>query len=81
MAYVGILLVTILVPFIIVHIAAFALHLTGMDYNVAKLQALSAFTGTGFTRREAERVVRYRDRRRIITLLVVFGNTGLCQPR
>ena len=77
MAYVGILLVAILVSFIIVRIAAFALHLTGMEYDIAKFQALSAFSGTGFTTREAERVVRYRDRRRIITLLIIFGNAGL----
>lgn len=77
MAYVGILLVAILISFIIVRIAAFALHLTGMDYNIAKFQALSAFTGTGFTTREAERVVRYRDRRRIITVLIIMGNAGL----
>jgi len=77
MAYVGILLVAILVSFIVVRIAAFALHLTGMEYDIAKFQALSAFTGTGFTTREAERVVRYRDRRRIITLLIIFGNAGL----
>jgi hypothetical protein len=66
MAYVGILLVAILVSFVIVRIAAFALHLTGMEYDIAKFQALSAFT-----------VVRYRDRRRIITLLIIFGNAGL----
>ena len=76
MAYVGILLVAILISLIIVRIAAFALHLTGMEYDIAKFQALSAFTGTGFTTREAERVVRYRDRRRIITLLIILGNAG-----
>ncbi len=49
MGYVGILLVTILISFVAVRIGAFALHLTGMDPEVAALQALSAFSGTGFT--------------------------------
>lgn len=77
MAYVGIVLVTILVSFIIVRIGGFALHLTGIEPDVATFQALSAFSGTGFTTTEAERVVRHRTRRRIITILIILGNAGL----
>jgi MFS family permease len=77
MGYVGVLLVAILVSFIIVRIGAFALHLTGMEPGVATFQALSAFSGTGFTTRESERVVAHRSRRRIISVLIILGNAGL----
>jgi hypothetical protein len=76
MAYVGILLITILVSFIIVRIGGFALQLTGIEPDVARFQALSAFTGTGFTTREAERVVGHSIRRRIVTILIILGNAG-----
>lgn len=77
MAYVGILLITILVSFIIVRIGGFALQMTGMEPDVARFQALSAFSGTGFTTTEAERVVRHKTRRRIVTILIILGNAGL----
>jgi MFS family permease len=77
MAYLGILLVAILISFIVVRIGGFALQLTGMESDVARFQALSAFTGTGFTTTEAERVVKHRTRRRIVTILIILGNAGL----
>ncbi len=77
MAYVGILLITILVSFIIVRIGGFALQLTGIEPDIANFQALSAFSGTGFTTTEAERVVLNRTRRRIVTILIILGNAGL----
>jgi hypothetical protein len=76
MAYVGILLIAILVSFIIVRIGGFALELTGIEPDVARFQALSAFSGTGFTTREAERVVGNKTRRRIVTILIILGNAG-----
>ena len=77
MAYVGILLITILVSFIVVRVGGFALQLTGIEPDVARFQALSAFSGTGFTTREAERVVGHRTRRRIVTILIILGNAGM----
>jgi hypothetical protein len=77
MAYVGILLLAILVSFIVVRIGGFALQLTGIEPEVARFQALSAFSGTGFTTREAERVVGHRTRRRIVTILIILGNAGM----
>jgi hypothetical protein len=77
MPYVGVLLAVILISFIIVRIGAFALQLTGIEPSVARFQALSAFSGTGFTTTEAERVVRHRSRRRIIMILIIVGNAGL----
>ena len=77
MAYLGILLTTILISFIVVRIGGFALQLTGLEVDVARFQALSAFTGTGFTTTEAERVVQHRMRRRIVTILIILGSAGL----
>jgi hypothetical protein len=76
MAYIGILLIAILISFIIVRIGGFALELTGIEPDIARFQALSAFSGTGFTTREAERVVGNKTRRRIVTILIILGNAG-----
>lgn len=67
----------IFVCFVVVTIGAFALQLTGMEPHAARFQALSAFTGTGFTTAEAERVVRHKGRRRIVSILMMLGAAGL----
>ena len=51
--------------------------MTGLDANKAKFQALSAFSGTGFTTKEAETVTNHPDRRKIIAWLMVLGNAGI----
>jgi len=51
--------------------------MTGMDEKRAKFQALSAFSGTGFTTKEAESVISHPKRRRIITWLMIMGNAGI----
>jgi hypothetical protein len=61
----------------VVRIAAVALRLTGLSDSSARFQALSAFTGTGFTTSEAETIVNYPLRRRIASLLMIIGNMGL----
>jgi len=65
------------VSFIVVRIGAIAFQLTGLDWSLAKFQALSCFTGTGFTTREAELVTGNAQRRRIASILMVLGNAGL----
>ena len=50
---------TIFISFLVVRAAAIAFMLTGLDRHKAIFQALSAFTGTGFTTREAERVTSH----------------------
>jgi MFS family permease len=77
MGYVGVLLITILASFIVVRIGGFALQLTGLEPDVARFQALSAFSRAGFTTAEAERVVQHRTRRRIVTILIILGNAGI----
>lgn len=70
-------LLTILFSMMIVRAGAIALTMTGMSYNRAKFQSLSAFSGTGFTTREAELVVNHPARRRIVSWMMVLGNAGI----
>jgi hypothetical protein len=71
------LIVFICTSFLVVRIGAIALEMTGMEKSMARFQALSAFSGTGFTTREAERVVNHPRRRRIVTYLIILGNAGI----
>ncbi|MHC4633174.1 MAG: cation:proton antiporter regulatory subunit [Planctomycetota bacterium] len=43
---------------------------------LAKFQALSCFTATGFTTKESELITSDLRRRRIATVLIVFGHAG-----
>jgi len=61
----------------VVRVASVALRFTGLADERARFQALSAFTGTGFTSRESEAVVNYPVRRRIVSVLMIVGNMGL----
>jgi hypothetical protein len=71
------LLVLMTLMIFVVRVAAVALRQTGLEETTAKFQALSAFSGTGFTTRESEAIVNYPVRRQIVTLLIVIGNLGL----
>lgn len=70
------LLVVLTVSVLVVRIAAVALRLTGMPSDVARFQARSAFSGSGFTTAESEAVVNHPIRRRIIGMLMLWGNVG-----
>ncbi|UCE99177.1 MAG: hypothetical protein JSV82_08385 [Planctomycetota bacterium] len=67
----------IIVSFIAVRIGAIAFQLTGLEWSLAKFQALSCFTGTGFTTKEAELITSDKRRRRIASVLIVLGHAGL----
>lgn len=73
----GSLMIIFIISFTIVRISAVAMRLTGMTEAQARFQALSALTGTGFTTTEAEMIVNYPIRRKIIANLMVVGNLGL----
>lgn len=62
---------------VVVRVGAAALWLTGLPEYVARFQALSAFTTTGFTTSQASLVVSQPDRRRIISVLMILGNAGI----
>jgi K+/H+ antiporter YhaU regulatory subunit KhtT len=58
-------------------VATVALAMTGLSHQVARFQARSAFTGTGFTTTEAEKVVTHPVRRQIIMILMIVRSAGL----
>jgi hypothetical protein len=71
------LIIFICISYLVVRIGAIALEMTGMERARARFQALSAFSGTGFTTREAESVVNNPRRRKIVTYLMIMGNAGI----
>jgi len=66
----------LIVSFVVVRIGAIAFQLTGLEWSLAKFQALSCFSGTGFTTKEAELVTGNKQRRKIATILIILGNAG-----
>ncbi len=66
----------IIISLFIVRIGAVAFQVTGIEWSLAKFQALSCFTSTGFTTKEAELIVSNMQRRKIATVLMVLGNAG-----
>ena len=71
------ILIVIFVLILFVRAAAVALEITGLDKDTAIFQALSAFSGTGFTTHEAESIVNHPIRRKIVLLLMVLGTAGV----
>jgi hypothetical protein len=71
------LLVILTLSVIAVRVGAVALWMTGLPEEVARFQARSAFTNTGFTTPEASLVVNHPKRRRIIGRLMTLGNAGI----
>lgn len=69
-------LVVVALSLLIVRIGIIALTMTGLSQDIASFQALSAFTGTGFTTRETESVTEHPARRRIMRDLMLLGNLG-----
>ena len=70
-------IITLIVSFVVVRIGAIAFQLTGLEWSLAKFQALSCFSGTGFTTKEAELVTGNKLRRKIASVLIILGNAGL----
>ncbi len=71
------LLIIITVGFLILRIGSVALMMTGLSLDVARFQALSAYTGVGFTTSESETITTHPSRRRIIRTLILLGNMGV----
>lgn len=65
------------ISILMTRLGSVALRQTGLSPQVARFQALSAFTGTGFTTSEADSIVNHPLRRRIVALLMIIGNMGL----
>ena len=70
-------IIALVASFIVVRIGAIAFELTGLEWSLAKFQALSCFTSTGFTTKEAELITGNPQRRRIASILIILGHAGL----
>jgi Trk K+ transport system NAD-binding subunit len=70
-------LTVLFLSLMVTKIATVALTYTGLSRQAALFQARSAFTGTGFTTSEAEKVVDHPVRRQIIMALMVARSAGL----
>ncbi len=67
------LLTVLFLSLLITRLATTALTLTGLSCEMARFQARSAFTGTGFTTSESEAIVNHPVRRRIL----ISTSTGI----
>lgn len=65
------------ISLLIVRIAGVALTVTGMPREAARFEARSAWSGTGFTTSQSERIIRHPVRRKIVTFLILLRNAGL----
>ncbi|HEA29021.1 MAG TPA: potassium transporter TrkA [Leeuwenhoekiella sp.] len=62
---------------LITKIASIALAHTGLSSQIARFQARSAYTGTGFCTSESEKIMNHPVRRKIIYSLMLVGNAGI----
>lgn len=70
-------LVVVFISLLITRVATVALTVTGLSREIARFQARSALTGTGFTTSESDTLVNHPVRRRIVAILMLVGNAGL----
>jgi Trk-type K+ transport system membrane component len=69
-------IIILIISVVVVKFGAIAFELTGVNNSQAIFQAISCFTGTGFTTKEAELIVSDSQRRRIASVLMVLGKAG-----
>lgn len=62
---------------LVVEISTILLKMTGLDKDIARFQAISMLTGTGFTTGESELVARHPLRRKLAAFLILFGAFSL----
>lgn len=70
-------LIVLACSLVVVRVATVGLTMTGLSKDLAQFQALSAFTGAGFTTRESEEIVNHPLRRRIVMHLMLLGHGGI----
>ena len=61
----------------IVRVAGLLLEHSGIPRHVARLQAVSALTGAGFTTSESELLLQTPERRNVLAALMITGSIGL----
>jgi hypothetical protein len=63
----------IILILLIIEISTVLLQATGLRREVARFQAISLLTGTGYTTSESEMIINHPLRRRIASFLIIFG--------
>lgn len=71
------LALTIAASMIVVRIGAIALEITGLPEQQASFEALSSYSGTGFTTSQSEYAINSPQRKKIIVTLIRLGNAGV----
>jgi hypothetical protein len=71
------LLLVVVISLLITRVATVIFAATGMSRETARFQARSAFSGTGFTTKEAEDVLNHPVRRKVVMWLMLLGNAGI----
>ena len=71
------LIIIFTLSLLITRIASEILVHTGLSKDAAKFQARSAYTGVGYTTKEAEKIVNHPLRRKVIMTLMLIGNVGI----
>ncbi|WP_046175435.1 TrkA C-terminal domain-containing protein [Domibacillus indicus] len=67
----------LLIVVLVIEISVIAFVLTGLEKEVARYQAISMLTGTGFTTDESQLIIDHPVRRRISMFLILFGAFSL----
>ena len=70
-------LLYLLIVMLVIEISVIAFTLTGLEKEVARYQAISMLTGTGFTTDESQLIIDHPVRRRISMFLILFGAFSL----
>jgi len=70
-------LIIIFLSLFIVKIGSISLEATGISKDVSQFEALSAFSGVGFTTKESEIIMGSVLRRKIVRVLMILGSAGL----
>ncbi|MET1029436.1 TrkA C-terminal domain-containing protein [Domibacillus tundrae] len=71
------ILLYFLIIVLVIEISVIAFTLTGLEKEVARYQAISMLTGTGFTTDESQLIIDHPIRRRISMFLILFGAFSL----
>jgi len=70
------LIIFIAVILVIIEMSTLVLESTGLQKTVARFQAISLLTGTGYTTSEAELITKHPIRRKVAEFLILFGNVA-----
>ncbi|MFC3883996.1 hypothetical protein ACFOU2_11050 [Bacillus songklensis] len=62
---------------LVIEISSSLLQVTGLDPKIARYQAISMLTGTGFTTDESKLIINHPVRRKISEVLILFGAFSL----